>query len=121
MTHPLIAKTQIASQQWQTFFNQGDAAGCASMYEKNATMAVKPFGEFKGTNEIRTFWQGLISQGLAQVRYIMPSIELLDEKSTLLTSGWQMNNAQGTITKEIWTLQDDGAMLLSEDNFEAQS
>lgn len=119
MSQSLIEKTIEASEKWKGFFNQGNAEGCASMYESDAFMAAKPFGEFKGTCEITGFWQNLIDQGFAEVEYLEPKIEQLDDTSTLLASGWKMNNAQGIITREVWVLQDDGTMRLREDHFEA--
>lgn len=119
MEHDLIKKTQVASEQWKQFFNRGDAAGCASMYQEDATMEAKPFGTFVGRPEIQAFWQNLIDQGFAEVSYIDPEVELLSSGETLLKSGWKMNNARGVITKELWKLQSDGSMRLSEDHFEA--
>ncbi len=120
MSKELIEKTQAASQQWKSCFNNGDAKGCASMYEEEALMVAQPFGEFKGRSAIETFWQELIDQGFKDVEYIEPSIEVIDEHSTVLKSGWTMNKAQGVITKELWVLQSDGSMRLRDDRFEAK-
>ena len=119
MTNALITKTLKASKQWKTFFNQGNAAGCASMYEEDAQMVAKPFGVYKGRQQVEMFWQELIENGFADVNYLDPKIESVDENSTVLTSGWTMNNAQGVISRELWVLQADGSMLLREDHFEA--
>ena len=119
MTNSLIAETTAASEKWRSFFNQGDAAGCASMYEEDAELVAKPFGSFKGIAEIEAFWRGVIGQGLSDVTYVDPVIEQVDETSTVLTSGWKMNKAQGVITRELWVVQPDGSMLLREDHFEA--
>lgn len=116
----LIEKTQAASQQWQECFNRGDASGCAALYESNAEMLAKPFGLYIGRNDIKNFWQALIEQGYNQISYREPHIQTLDDRSTLLTSGWTMNKARGVITRELWVLQDDGTMRLREDHFEAQ-
>ncbi|MGH1485262.1 MAG: isochorismatase [Cellvibrionaceae bacterium] len=119
MHQQLIEKTQEASQRWQSCFNQGDAAGCASMYEQAADMHAKPFGQYKNQKDIQVFWQQLIDQGFTDVRYIEPNIEVVDNQTTLLTSKWAMNNAQGVITRELWVMQEDGEMRLREDHFEA--
>lgn len=119
MTDNLITKTVEASEQWKTFFNQGDAAGCASLYEEDAKMVAKPFGVYEGRQQIEAFWQDLIEQGLADVSYISPKTKFVDGSSTVLTSRWAMNNAQGVITRELWVLQSDGTMRLREDHFEA--
>ena len=119
MTNALITRTLDASKQWKTFFNQGNAAGCASMYEEDAQMVAKPFGVYKGRQQVEMFWQELIEEGFADVSYLDPSVEPVDENSTVLTSRWTMNNAQGVISRELWVLQADGSMLLREDHFEA--
>lgn len=111
-----VGKAQI---KWVNAFNAGDAAGCANSYEKDAVMNAKPFGIFKGREEIQGFWTKCIGDGLSDVNYIDPQIEVVDETSAILTSQWKMNNAHGEITKELWILQGDGTALLREDNFEA--
>ena len=45
----------IGSKAWKDAFNAGDAAGAATMYEDDAVMVVKPFGTFKGKDEILAF------------------------------------------------------------------
>ncbi len=108
-----------ASAQWKSAFNSGDADGCATQYEKTAVMHARPFGIFTGTSEIQEFWQKLIDDGFADVEYLDPQIEVIDEKSALLTSGWKMNKARGVIHKELWVIQEDGTAKLREDDFEA--
>ena len=56
----ILDAIKIASEQWKSAFNSGDAAGCASQYEKAAVMNARPFGAFNGTAEIQEFWQKLI-------------------------------------------------------------
>jgi ketosteroid isomerase-like protein len=109
-----------ASEQWKSAFNSGNAAGCAAQYEADATMTAKPFGTFKGTEEIIAFWQKLIDDGFSEVEYINPEIEVIDASSAILSSGWKMNKASGVITKELWVLQSDGSAKLRIDEFEAQ-
>lgn len=120
MTQDLLARTRDASEQWQRAFNQGDAAGCAAMYEDDATMVATPFGTFSGRQEIQGFWENIIAQGFADVSYIDPEFQPVDGTSVLLTSGWKMNKAHGVITRELWVVQDDGSMRLREDHFEVQ-
>lgn len=114
----VLAAVQLASQKWQNAFNAADAAGCASAYEQNAVMNVKSFGTFTGRAEIESFWMKIIADGFADVEYIDTKIEVLDEKTALLSSKWKMNNAHGVITKELWVIQSDGLALLREDDFE---
>lgn len=109
-----------ASEQWKAAFNSGDAAGCAAQYESNAVMEARPFGTFTGTSQIQAFWQRIIDEGLTDVEYLNPEIEVIDSTSAILKSGWKMNKASGVIHKELWVLQEDGTAKLREDDFEAQ-
>ncbi len=109
-----------ASAQWKLAFNSSDAASCAAQYENNAVMQARPFGTFTGTVQIQGFWQKLIDEGFSDVNYIEPKIEVVDETSAILTSGWKMNKAGGVIHKELWVLQADGTAKLREDDFEAK-
>lgn len=117
----VLAAVNKASAQWKSAFNSGDAAGCATQYEKNAVMHARPFGTFSGTAEIQGFWQKLIDDGYSDVDYVDPKIEVIDETSAVLTSGWTMNKAGGVIHKELWVVQADGTAKLREDDFEAKS
>lgn len=121
MSENLETAVRAACEKWKAAFNGGDASGCAACYEPEAIMVAKPFGVFKGREAIEGFWTKLIADGFAEVAYIDPQIEVLDGRSAILSSKWEMNNAQGTITKELWVLQDNGDVLLREDHFEAQS
>ena len=109
-----------ASSRWKAAFNAGDAAGCAAEYEPTAIMHARPFGTFSGTAEIQEFWKNIIDNGFGDVEYINPTIDVRDEKSAILTSGWKMNKASGVIHKELWVLQEDGSAKLREDDFEAK-
>ncbi len=118
MSTTIVDAAKAASEKWQTFFNVGDAAGCASCYEENAVMIAKPFGEFVGRAAILAFWQKIIADGFADVAYTSPTFTAEDAKSVVLTSDWTMNNAHGVITRELWAQQEDGTMMLREDHFE---
>jgi len=109
-----------ASSIWKAAFNKGDAEGCANQYEDNAVMRAEPFGTFTGREEIRGFWQNLIDKGYCDVDYIAPKLEIIDESSAVLKSGWKMNKARGVIHKELWVIQTDGTAKLREDYFEVQ-
>ena len=119
MTNPVEEATAVATARWRAFFNNGDAAGCASCYEEGAKMIAAPFGTFVGRAEIEAFWRKLIDEGFAEVEYVDPSIEVIDDQSAVLTSKWAMNKAHGIITRELWVLHPDGTALLREDHFEA--
>ncbi|MEC4675006.1 MAG: nuclear transport factor 2 family protein [Nitrospirota bacterium] len=116
----VLSAVKQASVQWQSAFNSGDAAGCAAQYEKSAVMHARPFGTFMGTSEIQAFWQKLIDDGFSDVEYVDPHVEVVDEASAILTSGWTMNKASGVIHKELWVMQTDGTAKLREDDFEAK-
>jgi len=115
----VLNAVNLASENWKSSFNSGNAVGCAAQYEENAIMHARPFGTFKGLNEIQAFWQKLIDDGFSDVDYIDPNIEVIDATSAVLSSSWKMNNASGVIHKELWVLQADGSAKLREDDFEA--
>lgn len=117
----VLNAVDTASLQWRSAFNLGDAEGCAAQYEKTAIMHARPFGRYAGTAEIQAFWQKLIDEGYTDVEYIDPQIEVIDEVSAILTSGWKMNKARGVIHRELWVLQEDGSAKLREDDFEAKN
>ncbi len=109
-----------ASAKWKAAFNRGDYVGCAQQYETDAVMNAMPFGQFKGREAIQAFWQQLVADGFTDVDYVEPSIEVINETSAVLKSGWKMNKAAGVITNELWVMQSDGTAKLREDDFEAQ-
>ena len=114
----LLMAVQKASEAWVEAFNSGDAARCANAYDVNGIMTAKPFGTFAGRNNIQTFWQKLITQGYAKVRYIDMKVEVINAKAAVISSKWEMNKAHGIITKELWVLHGDGQAKLKIDNFE---
>lgn len=120
MSDTLLEAVKQASSAWQVAFNSGNAAGCAAQYESDAVMYARPFGRFVGTEAIQQFWQKLIDDGFAEITYIEPKIEMIDDKTAVLSASWKMNKAQGVIHKELWVLQADGNAKLREDDFEAQ-
>lgn len=114
----LINAVQKASAAWGKAFNRGDAAGCASAYEEHAVMIAEPFGTFTGRKNIQSFWEKLIAQGYTEVRYDKPTLEVINAKTAIITSKWEMNKAYGVITKELWVLQAEGEAKLKIDAFE---
>lgn len=121
MSSEIEEAAKAASESWKGFFNAGDAAGCASCYEQDATMVASPFGTFVGRAAIQAFWQKIIDDGYADVSYTDPTFAEIDGNSVVLASGWTMNKARGIITRELWVMQDDGTMKLREDHFEAHA
>ena len=115
----LRTAVNTASRRWKDAFNAKDAKGCASFYEDSAIMRARPFGTFEGLEAIEGFWQKIMDDGLAEVEYLNPNIEIVNATSAILTAGWRMNLAQGVIHKELWVLQPDGTAKLREDDFEA--
>ena len=61
----------------------------------------------------------IVDDGFSSVEYVDPKVEVIDENSAILSSGWKMNKAKGVITKELWVLQEDGSAKLRIDEFEA--
>lgn len=105
---------------WQNAFNNQDAAGCAAQYSKHAIMHARPFGTFKGSTEIESFWQGIIEQGFKNVEYTDVAWSKFDDKSFILSSKWTMNKAYGVVHRELWRVEEDGKARLIDDEFEVQ-
>lgn len=114
----IIDDVKKASELWKNAFNAGIAGDCAGQYTSNAIMHARPFGTFTGTKEITGFWQKLIDDGFANVEYIQPEFNVIDEQSVIVNSQWKMNHASGVIHKELWVKQKDGKFKLTEDDFE---
>ena len=114
----IIDDVKKASELWRNAFNAGIADDCAGQYTSDAVMHARPFGTFTSTQEITDFWQKLIDDGFANVEYIQPEFNVVDEQSVIVSSQWKMNNASGVIHKELWVKQADGNFKLTEDDFE---
>ncbi len=110
---------QQASQEWQDAFNDGDANTCAEFYEDDAIMQAVPFGIYCDRETICVFWRQLIDEGYRELTYLNTYIKVINEQQAVLTANWCMNKASGVIHKEMWVLQQDGSVKLSEDHFEA--
>ena len=118
--HETILKAvETASYIQTTASNAGDALGCGSQYEENATMRAGPFGQFAARKEIQGFWQNLNDEGYSDVEYIDPQFTIINSSSALLKFGQKINKASGVIHRELWVLQADGNVKLREDYFEA--
>lgn len=122
-TATLIAcKEGIAA--WQAAFNQQDAAGCAGQYTEKSIMDARPFGTFKGREEIQAFWQNIMDQGYKDVAYSDVQWQAVNqddsEEGYILTSSWTMNKAFGVVHKEHWIVEADGKARLISDDFEIQ-
>ncbi len=117
-TQELLDAVKKGSQNWQNAFNAGDADGCAACYEPDAIVRATPLGEFNGRQQITEFWANLIGNGFSSIEYFDPQIEVLSDRSAVLSASWRMNKAHGVITKELWVIQNDGSALLREDDFQ---
>ena len=114
----LLNAVKTASDAWVEAFNTGNAKAAAALYEDHAVMTAMPFGTFNGKKDIHSFWDNLISQGFAKVRYMEPRTEVVNSHTAIISAKWEMNKAYGIITKELWVLQDDGTAKLRIDDFE---
>ncbi|ODA36316.1 isochorismatase [Veronia pacifica] len=107
-----------ASEEWKSAFNRGDAGGAADQYEEGSVMTAMPFGIFIGKKSIQAFWTNIISQGFKDVKYMNTKLEVVSKEAAVVSASWEMNNAYGIITKELWILQEDGSAKLRVDDFE---
>ncbi len=106
-----------ASQQWIADFNSGNFAACLARYQAKATMSVSPFGRFEGIEQISSFWTEFAKSAPAELVYRNVQIKVLNEKQAVLSANWSMNIASGFISKELWSLANDGQWYLQEDDF----
>lgn len=105
---------------WKQAFNNQDAAGCAAQYTKSCVMDARPFGTFKGREDIQKFWQDIIDQGFEDVKYSDVTWEKAEDGGYLLSSSWTMNKAFGVVHSEHWVIDTDGKARLASDSFEVQ-
>ncbi|WP_299798405.1 isochorismatase family protein [uncultured Shewanella sp.] len=117
MSQSIRQSVMQASQGWIADFNQGNAQACVERYLPDATMQVSPFGRFEGIDAIGSFWSEFAKSGPAQLVYRNVEIKVLNDKQAILSANWSMNIASGFISKELWTLSDDGQWYLQEDDF----
>ncbi|MTI30426.1 hypothetical protein [Xanthovirga aplysinae] len=121
--HSTIAHHQIAlevikaSKDWINNFNNGNVEACVNGYTKEAILRTLPFGLKKGRKEISDFWTPFIKSGATNLIYTNPSVEVVDEKTALLSANWSMNVGRGVIYQEKWE-KIDGKWLLTYDDFE---
>ncbi|WP_019612785.1 isochorismatase family protein [Psychromonas ossibalaenae] len=106
-----------ASRQWIALFNEGDTQACIDRYLPDASMQVSPFGSFAGRKAIGEFWLQFAQSKPGNLVYRNVQIKVLDEKQAVLSANWSMNICSGFISKELWTLADDGQWYLQEDDF----
>ena len=97
----VIESVEKASNAWIAAFNSGDAASAANLYEADTQMIALPFGTFIGRESIQAFWEDIIAKGFTDVRYIEPKIDVVNNRTAIISSKWQMNKAFGVVTKEL--------------------
>ncbi|WP_028764609.1 cysteine hydrolase family protein [Shewanella colwelliana] len=117
MSQSIRQSVMQASREWIANFNQGNVQACIDRYQQGATMQVSPFGRFNGISAIGAFWSEFAKSGPAQLVYRNVEIKVLNDKQAILSANWSMNIASGFISKELWTLNDDGHWYLEEDDF----
>ncbi len=117
MSQSIRQSVMQASKQWIASFNQGSTQACIERYLPHATMQVSPFGRFDGIDAIGGFWSEFAKSGPTQLVYRNVEIKVLSDRQAILSANWSMNIASGFISKELWTLSDDGQWYLEEDDF----
>ncbi|WP_082930812.1 cysteine hydrolase family protein [Shewanella woodyi] len=117
MSQSVRQSVMQASREWIANFNQGNVQACIERYQKEATMQVSPFGRFNGMEAIAEFWNEFAKSGPTKLVYRNVEIKVLNDKQAILSANWSMNIASGFISKELWTLNDDGQWYLEEDDF----
>jgi uncharacterized protein (TIGR02246 family) len=109
-----------ASREWIKNFNAGNARACADGYSEDAVMEAKPFGTYKGRENIYNFWKDLIeNKKAAQLTYKNVNVQVLHSHKAILSADWTMTIGGGIITKELWS-KESGHWELLEDYFEVK-
>ncbi|GGI87932.1 hypothetical protein GCM10007978_27090 [Shewanella hanedai] len=117
MSQSIRQSVMQASREWIANFNLGNVQACIERYLPEANMQVSPFGRFDGRDAIGAFWSEFAKSGPTQLVYRNVEIKVLNDKQAILSANWSMNIASGFISKELWTLSDDGQWYLAEDDF----
>ncbi|WP_281214047.1 cysteine hydrolase family protein [Shewanella insulae] len=117
MSQSIRQAVMQASQAWIADFNRQAFADCIARYLPGAQMQVSPFGRFDGVEAISQFWLGFAQQNPGELVYRNVEIKVLSDRQAILSANWRMNIASGFISKELWTLADDGEWYLEEDDF----
>jgi ketosteroid isomerase-like protein len=107
------------SEKWIASFNSGDVAACVAGYRETAVMNAKPMGVFSGLKEIEGFWRPFIESGAGNLVYQNIKLEIVDNKTVLLSADWSMNVGRGIITMEKWVKLDED-WFLERDDFEVK-
>ncbi|PAJ76290.1 isochorismatase [Pseudoalteromonas sp. NBT06-2] len=117
MSQLIRNNVKSASLNWIKNFNNGDVQACIDRYLPSAIMQVYPFGKFNSKQEISDFWLNFAKSNPTDLVYKNIQIKVLNKKQAILSANWSMNIASGIISKELWTLADDGQWYLEEDDF----
>jgi len=118
LTHHQVAlEVLAASEAWIQAFNKGEAKVCVNGYQSNAVLRAKPFGLKKGRKAIEDFWIPFVKSGATNLVYSQVSIEVIDQKTALLSANWRMNIGEGRIYQEKW-VKEGNRWLLAYDDFE---
>ncbi|MFT5234749.1 MAG: nicotinamidase-related amidase/ketosteroid isomerase-like protein [Shewanella sp.] len=117
MSQSIRQSVMQATREWIANFNQGNVQACIERYLPEASMQVSPFGRFDGRDAIGAFWNEFAKSGPTQLVYRNVEIKVLNDKQAILSANWSMNIASGFISKELWTLSDNGQWYLAEDDF----
>lgn len=119
--HTELTEVLTASQQWIDAFNAGKLEACARGYREDATMTAAPIGTFTGRDAIRSFWTSFVeSSGATDLHYTHVTLRSEGDGRVRLSAAWSMNVGRGLISNELWTRDEEGNWLLSEDHFEVQ-
>ncbi|WP_083700113.1 cysteine hydrolase family protein [Shewanella sp. UCD-KL12] len=117
MSQSIRQSVMQASREWVADFNRGNTQKCIARYFPEAKMQVSPFGRFDGLEAISQFWLGFAESKPGDLVYRNVEIKVLNDKQAILSANWSMNIASGFISKELWTLAQDGQWYLEEDDF----
>ena len=114
--HQVALEVLAASEAWINAFNQGKSQVCVNGYQPNAVLRATPFGIKKGRKAIDAFWTPFINSGATNLVYTQVAIEVVNERTALLSADWRMNVGEGHIYQEKW-VKEGNRWLLAYDDF----
>ena len=109
-----------ANQKWMAAVEQGDAAGMAALYTRNAQLLPTNSDFVSGSEAIQTFWQGVMDMGIKQAHletveaegmgntaYEVGKYTLYADEGQIVDHGkyvviWKQEDGQWKLHTDIW-------------------
>ena len=113
------AEVTQANDRWEAFFNNGDAAGIASLYTEDGTLLPPNHDVVMGRDQIAAFWGGVVAPGVTVelttvVAMAKGKMAIEEGRARVLANGnvvdeakymleWKKVNGDWQIHRDIWS------------------